>query len=112
MLAIILDNLVANAIKYTGRGGVVVGCRRRTTAIVLSVSDTGIGIPEDAVSSIFEEFRRIDMPNPQPGLGLGLSIVKRTADLLGCRLTVRSVVGRGSSFFVEIPLGAAGRPER
>jgi signal transduction histidine kinase len=66
----------------------------------VEVHDTGIGIPPDAIEAIFEEFRQIE--SDREGLGLGLSIVKRTADLLSHGLSVRSVVGRGSCFRLQI----------
>jgi signal transduction histidine kinase len=104
MLQTILHNLVSNAIKYTEPGGVIlVGCRRRGNCLAMQVHDTGIGIPEDQSSAIFATFHRVDATR-EDGLGLGLSIVKRTAEMLGYRLHVRSVVGRGSCFELEVPL--------
>jgi two-component system CheB/CheR fusion protein len=111
MLQTILHNLVGNAIRYTDPGGVVlVGCRRRGARLVLQVLDTGIGIAEDKLADIFEAFYRADPKRDGDGLGLGLSIVKRTSELLGCRVAVRSVVGRGSCFEVEIPPADSGAP--
>jgi signal transduction histidine kinase len=111
MLQTILHNLVGNAIRYTDPGGVVlVGCRRRDARLVLQVLDTGVGIARDKLTDIFEAFYRADPKRDGDGLGLGLSIVKRTAELLGCRIAVRSVVGRGSCFEVEIPSADRGAP--
>jgi signal transduction histidine kinase len=105
MLQTILHNLVGNAVKYTEAGGtILVGCRRRGDHLVLQVLDTGIGIPEQKLTAIFAAFYRVDPARDNDGLGLGLSIVKRTAEILGCRLSVRSVPGRGSCFGVELPL--------
>jgi CheY-like chemotaxis protein len=101
----ILQNLVSNAIKYTERGGVVVGCRPRAGAVRIDVFDTGIGIAESSQRTIFEEFRRLDRgATVARGLGLGLSIVERIARVLNHALSLRSVPGRGSRFSVEVPI--------
>jgi signal transduction histidine kinase len=100
MLSTIIGNLVGNAIKYTDRGGVLVGCRRRGDALVIEVSDTGRGIEEDQLAAIFNSFHQLD--GAAEGLGLGLAIVKRTAELLGYDLDVVSRPGRGSRFSVAI----------
>ena len=106
LLERILANLVANAINYTARGGVLVGCRFRGDNVEVWVCDTGVGIPQDRTQQVFDEFVQLDNPgrDRSKGLGLGLSIVKRTVDLLGHKLTVRSTVGRGSTFAVALPL--------
>jgi len=112
MTLTILINLVGNAIKYTDRGRVLVGCRRHGDRLRIEVRDTGVGIAEDQLSLIFDEFRRIEERN-RKGYGLGLSIVRRTADLLGHRVDVRSTVARGSCFTIELPLVARrGAPDR
>ena len=109
MLARILNNLVSNALRYTHRGGVLVGARKRGDRIRIDVRDTGVGIAEDHQQHIFEEFYRIDdheqvapgtraIHRGQRGLGLGLSTVKRLAELLGAEFTLRSEPGRGSLF--------------
>lgn len=103
MLATILRNLVGNAIKYTDRGRILVGCRRRAEGCAIEVRDTGIGIPADRLPYIFDEFYRVDAGRGD-GLGLGLSIVKRTADILGHGLTVHSKPGRGTRFRLEVSL--------
>jgi signal transduction histidine kinase len=109
MLATILRNLVGNAVKYTDRGGVLVGCRRRGADIWIEIYDTGIGIPEDKIDAIFGDFRQLD---PQrEGLGLGLRIAHSAAEALGHGLSVRSIVGRGSRFRVVVPLAAADAPD-
>lgn len=101
MVATLVANLVANAIKYTDRGGVLVGVRRRGGLVSLEVADTGPGIPEDRREVIFEAFRQLNAE--REGMGLGLSIVRQTAELLGCRVRLASAPGRGSCFGVEFP---------
>lgn len=106
MLKRILGNLLSNAFNYTQRGRVLLGCRRRAGLVEIQVIDTGIGIPIAQQCEIFEEFYQLHNParDREKGLGLGLSIVRRTADLLGHPLKVNSADGRGSSFSVSIPL--------
>jgi signal transduction histidine kinase len=105
MMLTILINLVGNAIKYTDRGRVLIGCRRHGDQLRIEVHDTGVGIAEDQLSVIFDEFRRVETSS-RKGYGLGLSIVRRTADLLGHHVIVRSTVARGSCFAVALPLAA------
>ena len=105
LLRAILHNLVDNAIKYTDRGGVLVGCRRRRDDVLIQVCDTGRGIPSDMLSIIFDEYRQV-APLTSVGTGLGLFIAKQTADLLGHALTVRSALGRGTCFSIVVPLRA------
>jgi signal transduction histidine kinase/CheY-like chemotaxis protein len=109
----ILRNLVSNAIRYTKTGGVLVGARRRGREVSLEVWDTGIGIPADQQSRVFEEFYQLANPerNSRKGLGLGLSIVKRLVNLLGASVELRSVQGRGSVFKVRLPLGVRPAPD-
>jgi signal transduction histidine kinase len=96
----VLRNLIRNAIKYTPRGGrILVGCRHRGPVVRIEVHDTGIGIPPDDLSRIFEAFHRIDAAGSE-GLGLGLFIVRRAIDLLGHHIDVRSSLGHGSCFAV------------
>lgn len=105
LLERILGNLVANAIRYSRVGGVLIGCRSRGESLAMQVFDTGIGIPAEHLDDIFEEFFRLNAPghDQTKGLGLGLSIVKRSADMLGHSLSVRSQVGRGSAFEIVVP---------
>ncbi len=98
-----LQNLVVNAIQYTEPDGrVLVGCRRRGKKIVLEVWDTGIGIAPKDQTRIFEEFARAETLSVYSGMGLGLSVVDRACNLLGHRLTVRSKMGVGSVFSIEM----------
>ena len=105
-----LRNLLANAIRYTDRGGVLVALRARAAGGArLEVVDTGIGIPLQAQSHIFKEFTQAEGAAGRGGLGLGLAIVQGCAQLLGHALAVRSVPGRGSRFTIDLqpaPLGA------
>ena len=106
LLERILRNLLGNAIRYTRRGGrVLIGCRRMAGGIRLQVWDTGIGIPPEHLQSIFEEYYQVGdgAVDRRKGLGLGLSIVDRLARLLHHPIRVRSCVGRGTVFEVEIP---------
>ncbi|NBB83519.1 MAG: response regulator [Alphaproteobacteria bacterium] len=114
----ILENLVSNAVKYTQRGRVLIGCRRVGDALAIRVYDTGPGIAEEDKALIFEEFRRGgNAPGDiAEGLGIGLSIVERLARLLGHDLTLASESGRGTLVEVRVPLleaalkGAAAPP--
>jgi two-component system, sensor histidine kinase len=103
----ILRNLISNAIRYTGDGGVLVACRTRQGKPWLEVWDTGLGIPADQQERIFEEFVQLENParDRRKGLGLGLSIVRRLCGLLGHDLTVASRMGRGSVFRFQVPMG-------
>ncbi len=105
LLQRILRNLLVNAIRYTDSGGkVLIGCRHIGTQIRIDVIDTGIGIPADQLDLIFEEFYQVgSRPNEHTGaLGLGLSIVRRTALLLGHTVQVTSELGKGSRFSVTL----------
>jgi signal transduction histidine kinase/CheY-like chemotaxis protein len=112
MLARMLDNLVGNALRYTRHGGVLVAARLRRDTVVFEVRDTGVGIEPDRLDEIFEEF--VQLHNPErdraKGLGLGLSIVRRTAHLLGHRIEVASTPGRGSVFRLTVPRADAPAP--
>ena len=104
LLRRLLQNLLSNAIKYTRSGGVLVGARRRGAQVRIEVWDTGVGIPKAQQSAIFEEFKRLPEGASQAqGVGLGLSIVRRIADLLGASLRVRSLPQRGSVFSIMLP---------
>jgi signal transduction histidine kinase len=102
LLERMLKNLVTNAIRYTERGGIVVGCRRAPGERVrLEVVDTGIGIPTNEQERIFDEYYQLGGASAQ-GLGLGLPIVRSLGALLGHAVTVRSALGRGSVFSIEL----------
>ncbi len=105
LLARIVQNLVSNAVRYTNRGHILLGCRRRGGRLSIQVWDTGIGIPAERTHEIFEEFTQLGNPerDRSQGLGLGLAIVDRLARLLGHDIQVRSSPGRGSMFAVEVP---------
>jgi len=111
LLERILLNLVSNAIRYTDRGGVVVGCRRGGGELRAEVWDSGIGIPEDQREKIFGEFYQLGASERgnRGGLGLGLAIVDRLCRLLDHRLELASTPGRGSRFAVSLPMVAAPR---
>lgn len=104
MLNRILQNLVSNAVRYTERGRVLVGARRRGDWVRIDVIDTGPGIPEDQHQAIFDEFHRGKRAAAEleVGLGLGLSIVHRLVTALGHHLSLESEVGRGTRFSVEL----------
>jgi CheY-like chemotaxis protein/two-component sensor histidine kinase len=108
LLRRLLQNLVSNAIKYTPKGTVMVGCRRRGGKLRVEVYDTGIGIPHAKRRAVFKEFHRLDQgARVARGVGLGLSIVERIARVLNCELALKSNVGRGSRFSVEVPRASA-----
>jgi CheY-like chemotaxis protein len=106
LLERIVSNLVSNAVRYTARGGIFVGCRRRGSRLRIEVWDTGCGIPEDKRRDIFGEFYRLNNPETHrhKGLGLGLAIVDRLCRLLDHRLELSSTPGRGSRFTVVVPM--------
>jgi Na+/proline symporter/signal transduction histidine kinase len=108
LLRRMLQNFVSNAIKYTPKGGVLVGCRRRNGRLRIDVYDTGIGIPSSKRRLIFGEFQRLDEgAKVARGLGLGLSIVERIGRVLDHKVEVRSVPQRGSRFSAEVPISSA-----
>ncbi len=106
----IVRNLMTNAYRYTQTGGVLLGCRRRgEDEMAIQVVDTGIGIPDDRLDLIFEEFYQVgnEARDRTQGLGLGLAIVQRLSRLLGHPVHVRSVVGRGTCMEIILPLAEA-----
>ena len=108
LLRRLLQNLVSNAVKYTPKGRVLVGCRRRRGRVRIDVYDTGLGIPQSKRRAIFKEFHRLDQgAKVARGLGLGLSIVERIGRVLNHKVDLRSTPGAGSHFFVEVPLAPA-----
>lgn len=107
LLARILRNFLTNAIRYTGKGRILLGCRRHADHVLLQVWDTGPGVPQDKLTEIFQEFKRIRPAGSQPdkGLGLGLAIVDKISRMLGHEVTVSSIEGKGSVFSVKVPVG-------
>jgi len=110
LLEQMMRNLLSNALKYTKRGKVLLGCRRHEGMLSIEVWDTGIGIHNEELQEIFEEFHQVDNAARERsrGLGLGLSIVQRLGNLLGHRVRVRSQPGKGSVFAVDVPLPSDG----
>jgi signal transduction histidine kinase len=109
LLERILINLIANALRYTDRGRISMGCRRRGDSVDLIVADTGIGIDAGHLPSVFQEFYRVTPADPSAagGLGLGLAIVKRLAGLLGHGVAIESVPGKGTMVHVRLPRAEA-----
>jgi signal transduction histidine kinase/CheY-like chemotaxis protein len=107
----VLSNLIANALRYTEEGGILVGCRKRGRSVRIEVWDTGVGIPREQHDRIFEEFYQLNNPSRDRtrGLGLGLATVKRIVQLLGHPLHLKSVPGRGSKFSIDVPLADPNR---
>jgi two-component system CheB/CheR fusion protein len=112
LLEEMVRNLLSNAVKYTKKGRILLGCRRHGERLRIEVWDTGLGIPEAQLRAIFQEFHQIENPigERSKGLGLGLAIVQRLGDLLGHPVDVRSRVGHGSVFSIELPLAPDGKP--
>jgi signal transduction histidine kinase len=110
LLERILLNLVSNAVRYTERGGVLVGCRHRDGRLRIDVCDSGIGIPGDQHRNIFGEFYQLGggEKGRSGGLGLGLAIVDRLCGLLDHPIELASSVGRGARFSVYVPSAPAG----
>lgn len=106
-LKVVLKNLIGNAVKFTEEGSITLEARAQDEGIEIRVTDTGIGIPDEALSVIFEPFRQVESTSARQrrGSGLGLYIVKRWLELLGGSISVESEVGRGSTFRVWIPIG-------
>jgi two-component system CheB/CheR fusion protein len=106
LLEQMLRNLLSNALKYTKRGKLLLGCRRHAGKLTIEVGDTGIGIPQTELQTIFEEYHQLGNPARQRslGLGLGLCIVRRVGDLLGHSIRVRSQIGKGSLFSIDVML--------
>ncbi|MBB4422908.1 Na+/proline symporter/signal transduction histidine kinase/ActR/RegA family two-component response regulator [Bradyrhizobium sp. CIR48] len=110
LLRRILQNLLSNALRYTPKGRILLGCRRRGEVLRIEVWDTGVGIAAADQKRIFEEFQRL-APGAEKGLGLGLAIVERVSRLLDHAVDVRSRPGQGSCFAVTVPLAhGPGRP--
>ena len=102
----VLRNIISNAIRYTKKGKVLVGCRRKKDHALICVYDTGSGFSSDKYEIIFTEFQQLENPerDRSKGLGLGLAIVKRLTRLLNTSIHVSSIPGKGSIFSFELPL--------
>ncbi len=102
----ILQNLISNAIKFTVKGKVEVNAKIESNSIIITVSDTGIGIAQEHILHIFDEFRQADGSTSRRfgGTGLGLAIAKKYTNLLGGDISVKSTVGEGSEFTITLPL--------
>lgn len=109
LLERIVLNLASNALRYTNKGRVLIGCRFRGDRLRIEVWDTGIGVPQDQQKNIFGEFYRLGDPSGErrAGLGLGLAIVDRLCRLLDHPIKVNSLIGKGSCFSVSVPLTTA-----
>ncbi len=112
LLQRLLRNLIENAVRYTAKGGILVGLRQRGERVRIDVVDTGIGIPADQRAEVFEEFYQVDNPgrDRSQGLGLGLAIVARLGSLLEGEVELASRIGRGSRFSVLLPGDRAAHP--
>jgi two-component system CheB/CheR fusion protein len=114
LLETMVRNLLSNALKYTKSGKVLLGCRRRKGMLSIEVWDTGIGIPDEEIQAIFEEYHQVgnEARERSSGLGLGLSIVRRIGNLLGHHVRVRSHHGNGSVFSIEVALPQVAAPPK
>lgn len=109
LLENLLRNLIGNAIRYTPQGYIAIACTEVDGRVRIAIEDSGVGIPVDKQTEIFREFRQLSSPagDGAKGLGLGLAIVERLAQLLDHRIELRSVPGQGSCFTVVLPAGSA-----
>ncbi len=105
-LKTVIKNLIGNAAKFTERGSITIGAGLRNGGVEISVADTGVGIAKEKQELIFEPFRQVDSSSARRygGVGLGLYIARRFVQMLGGRISVESVVGRGSTFCVWLPI--------
>ncbi|MGY2901526.1 ATP-binding protein [Bradyrhizobium sp. URHC0002] len=109
MLEAMLRNLLSNAVRYTDRGKVLLGCRRAGDKIRIEVWDSGIGIARDQLPHVFQEYYQGAHGAERGGFGLGLAIVRRLGEMLGHRIDVRSTPGKGTVFLIEVPRGDSSR---
>jgi CheY-like chemotaxis protein/anti-sigma regulatory factor (Ser/Thr protein kinase) len=108
MLVEMIRNLLSNAVRYTDGGRILLGCRRAGDNVRIEVWDSGVGITEDQLPHIFDEYYQGSGGAERGGFGLGLAIVKRLGAILNHRVEVRSISGKGTRFFVEVPRGRSG----
>ncbi|GAA0853244.1 PAS domain-containing hybrid sensor histidine kinase/response regulator [Aliiglaciecola litoralis] len=104
LLRRIVQNLLSNAVRYTQQGKIVLGCKRQAGSLKISVLDTGLGISNQDQKHIFEEFKQLGEQHTSIGLGLGLTIVDKLASLLDHPITVKSQLGKGSHFSIQVPI--------
>ena len=111
LLRRIIQNLLSNAVRYTQHGRILLCARRRGDMVRIEIRDTGPGIAVEEQARVFQEFKRLDGAGnaEQQGLGLGLAIVERISRILNHKVTVRSAIGKGSTFAVDTPYVAAAR---
>jgi CheY-like chemotaxis protein len=100
-----IRNLLSNAVRYTDRGRILLGCRRAGDNVRIEVWDSGVGITEDQLPHIFHEYYQGTDGAERGGFGLGLAIVKRLGEILDHTVEVRSIAGKGTRFFIEVPRG-------
>ena len=105
MLEVMVRNLLSNAVRYTDRGRILLGCRRAGDNVRIEVWDSGVGITEDELPHIFHEYYQGTDGARRGGFGLGLAIVKRLGEILDHSIEVRSIPGKGTRFFIELPRG-------
>jgi PAS domain S-box-containing protein len=108
MLEQMIRNLLSNAVRYTDRGKILLGCRRAGDKVRIEVWDSGVGITEDQLPHIFQEYYQGTDGAELGGFGLGLAIVRRLGEILGHRVEVHSTPGKGTRFSIEVPLGRSG----
>ena len=108
MLAEMIRNLLSNAVRYTDRGRILLGSRRAGDNVRIEVWDSGVGITEDQLPHIFDEYYQGTDSAERGGFGLGLAIVKRLGEILDHKVEVRSISGKGTRFFIEVPRGRSG----
>jgi len=106
MVECMLRNLIANATRYTERGKIIVGCRRKGDKLRVTVSDTGPGIPAIEQKAVFNDYYQLEAGkrHSDEGLGLGLAIVRQLSELLSVPITVHSTPGQGTVFALDLPL--------
>lgn len=107
MLEEMIRNLLSNSVRYTDRGRILLGCRRAGDTIRIEVWDTGVGITEDQLQHIFDEYYQGTAGAERGGFGLGLAIVRRLGQILDHKVEVRSIPGKGTRFSVDVPRSAA-----
>jgi len=105
MLAEMIRNLLSNAVRYTDRGRILLGCRRAGDNVRIEVWDSGVGIADGQLPRIFDEYYQGTEGAERGGFGLGLAIVKRLGSILDHGVEVRTIQGKGTRFFIEIPRG-------